>query len=237
MNRTRRHFLRQIGIYLAATSCTGWSSVVGAREFEGCSLSAAAAASASRMGRISQSSGNQVIDYLFSIEAELQSQVAGVWPDLGFIDDGEHPNALATPESLFGSLDGTVLMGVNLIRYEMRMGSMDPAPILIMMHEWTHIKEFHTGAVGYVKMMELLSDSMAGWYLQMKAMSMPTLPTAGMRAMQSLFEKGDYAFNDPNHHGTPDERVSALIIGSNFAKQGVFDYDTVFNQLRIQYRL
>ena len=125
MNRARRQFLRQIGTYLAATSCTGWSSVVGGTGFEGCSLSAAAAASANRLGRISRSSGNQAIDSLFSIEAALQSQVAGVWPDLGFIDDGASPNALATPESLFGSPHGTVLMGVNLIGQEMRMGIFD----------------------------------------------------------------------------------------------------------------
>ena len=158
MSCTRRRFLRRIGAYLAATSCTGWSSAVGAAGFEGCSLSAEAAAGAHRLGWISRSSGSQAIDRLFSIEAELQSRVAGVRPDLGFIDDGANPNAFATPESLFGSPHGTVLMGVNLIGQEMRTGTMDPAPILILMHEWTHIREFLTGAVGYTRNMDLLRD-------------------------------------------------------------------------------
>ena len=131
-------------------------------------------------------------------------------------------------------------MGINLIRSEAREGIMDPAPIMIMMHEWTHIKEFHTGARGRIKSMELLSDAMAGWYLQGKAHWRATrnLPRFNWyRAMKSIYEKGDYDFNNPNHHGTPRERLSALRMGAAIASRGVQNYDWAFSLLRRQFRL
>ena len=270
MSYDRREFVKQLGVYFAAT-CSFFAlakpalakpalglwpgertrkrrgsdrrytdaSARGNYGAIGCALDARGASAARRLGRISRSSGNRLIDRLYFVEADLMNRVARVRPDLAFIED-RTPNAFAAPVSLFGSPYGTVLMGINLIRSESREGIMEPAPIMIMMHEWTHIKEFHTGARGRIKSMELLSDAMAGWYLQGKAIWRATqnLPSFNWyRAMRSIYDKGDYEFNNPHHHGTPRERLAALKMGATLAGRGVQNYDWAFALLRRQFRL
>jgi hypothetical protein len=36
-------------------------------------------------------------------------------------------------------------------------------------------------------------------------------------AFRSVFEKGDYAFNEPDHHGTPAQRLAAATAGFQFS--------------------
>ena len=128
MNYDRREFVKQLSVYFAATcgsaalatpalgqlpgentrrrrGSSRRRSDSGARRnygAVGCALDARGASSALRMGRISRSSGNRMIDQLFHLEANLMNRVTRVRPDLAFIED-RSPNAFATPKSLFGS--------------------------------------------------------------------------------------------------------------------------------------
>ena len=79
----------------------------------------------------------------------------------------------------------------------------------IMGHEWGHILQFVHGIQVLGKRMELSSDFMAGWWCGMKVLAGTVavdLPTVAY----GLYTKGDYAFNDPRHHGTPEERVEHM---------------------------
>lgn len=56
-------------------------------------------------------------------------------------------------------------------------------------------------------MRELHADYMAGYYLGRKGL----VTSSGVEEFAtSLFEKGDYNFTSPQHHGTPIQRVAAM---------------------------
>lgn len=40
----------------------------------------------------------------------------------------------------------------------------------------------------------------------------------GSNTADTLLEKGDYAFNDPNHHGVPAQRMIMTLEGWHFAR-------------------
>jgi predicted metalloprotease len=63
--------------------------------------------------------------------------------------------------------------------------------------------------------LELHADFMAGFYFGVRAASkdLDVKPFA-----KSLFSKGDWAFNEPNHHGTPQEREDAMYAGFDLGK-------------------
>ena len=42
------------------------------------------------------------------------------------------------------------------------------------------------------------------------------------QALRSFFSKGDYSFNSPTHHGTPDERLHAVQAGLKDAQASQF---------------
>ena len=61
--------------------------------------------------------------------------------------------------------------------------------------------------------MEIVADFLAGWYMARRASAYPTDAIQGMR---SLYRKGDYLFNNPQHHGTPSQRAAAFVAGTNY---------------------
>jgi hypothetical protein len=94
----------------------------------------------------------------------------------------------------------------------------------IMAHEFAHILQFDKESELSGKARELHADFMAGYYLGKKSYFAPT----NVRAFAvSLFEKGDYAFRSPSHHGTPQERVNAMVAGVQSANLDLDDaYET-----------
>ena len=63
---------------------------------------------------------------------------------------------------------------------------------------------------------ELHADLIAGYYLGKRRWSKTNLAVFG----QSLFSKGDYDFNSPDHHGTPKQRLEAMLEGYRLADVG-----------------
>ncbi|MCP4107574.1 MAG: hypothetical protein GY749_18865 [Desulfobacteraceae bacterium] len=149
-----------------------------------------------------------------------------VYPAFSFYDDGNSPNALALPQDM-------VLLGLNLMRdeFQKEYGPLGNYSIIgIMAHEFGHILQFNAGlhAKFPTKLLELHADYLAGWYLGNRKMVFPTDAT---QAMRSFYQKGDYAFNNPNHHGTPQERLISFTAGT---KAIGLNYQQVF-QLGLQF--
>lgn len=121
-----------------------------------------------------------------------------------FIDDGAEPNAWSWS-------GGKIFIGRGLIRKEFEEhGNM--ALLGVMAHEWAHQLQFREGvfATHPTVVMELQADCMAGFHLGMFANA--SAEDVG-RFSKSLYMKGDYAFNDPTHHGTPLARVEMMGYG------------------------
>ena len=180
-------------------------------------------------------SGVPIIDQVMPVEYILLNQAFRVNPDFAFFDDGASPNALATTTALIGrSAYGTVLFGVNLLRAEMGATWWGAAVAGIASHEFAHICQFQAGLSGPTWMMELHADYLAGWYLGAKQVYGTAVVIDGFG--ESLFNKGDFAFNDPSHHGTPEQRVSAMLNGYRTALSGVLDLGVAFNQGMAMFR-
>lgn len=143
-----------------------------------------------------------------------------------------YPNALATPEPLLGHADGTVAFGLNLLRSELSASPAWGAAVAgIMAHEWGHIRQFGEGLARPGPHMELHADFLAGWYMGVKA-ALGTWVVVENLA-RSPFSKGDYEFNNPNHHGTPDQRVAAMAAGFRLGyNDGEDDIYTAFERGR-----
>lgn len=174
------------------------------------------------------SCGIRRMDVLMRQEADILCEFLRVNPGFYFLDDSASSNAYATDESMTRDTRGTVLFGVGLFRDEaMKNPLSGNALIGILAHEHAHILEYDSEFHAATVTMELLADFMAGWFLGQKAVrGVPGLDIRVLAA--SLFEKGGYDFNNPNFHGTPEQRVQAMLVGFQHSLNGVADSGQAF---------
>lgn len=152
-------------------------------------------------------------------------------PALGFVNDANSPNAFATPVKLLSPLShGTIMLGINLLanEYSKSPTGWEGAAAMIHAHEFGHIVQFASNISGSTPVKELQADALAGATLAHHIIVEKTLVQLPYRealkvaqrrnheltqASKSLFSIGDYAFNSPSHHGTPNQRVRAFQSG------------------------
>lgn len=177
-----------------------------------CTLSAEAASDA--QPSLVASSGSSMVDAAHAFSVRHISSQLGVRPAAFFYDDSDSPNAFAVPNVANPAYpDGTVVCGLSLISTELKRDGHGYAVPTILAHEFGHIMQFKyidnfEGSSGA----ELHADFMAGWYL---ARELASLFVDAQSSLHAFFEIGDYEFNSPQHHGTPNERVNALLRGSS----------------------
>jgi hypothetical protein len=175
------------------------------------------------LGQLFKSSGNQQLDYWHYGEYNNLVQRFGVIPDIYFYDDGNSPNAYFTPQISNNQYpDGQVAIGLNWIKKEFANSPTNSGVsiAIIMAHEFAHCvdakyKVYNTHSYRN----ELFADFLAGCYLHLKSMVIGEQYVN--EVANSFYAIGDYAFNDPRHHGTPAQRVSCLMEGYKFSKSKV----------------
>lgn len=163
-------------------------------------------------------SGNNAFDQINNQEYSFLIRKFGVRPDIYYLIDGNQPNAYATNQISNPNFpDGTVLIGFTMIQNECLQSSSSTcsAVPIIMAHEFAHIVDFKYGTGLSGKRKELFADYLAGAYMFFRSIEFKT--TFTNEAAYSFFSKGDYNFNSPLHHGTPDERYNCLVAGYNLA--------------------
>ena len=170
-------------------------------------------------GQVFKTTGNMLLDQKMNEEKLFLTMHFGVNPSMFTFDDHGVPNAFATPQNdpfcmLCG---GSIFLGQALLVDE--LWSMDKGPLAvagIMAHEYAHILQLKKGSNLQGKYRELHADFLAGHYMGSRTL----FPSAvAVRAFaNSLYQKGDFAFWDPSHHGTPEERVRAMVNGYNVAQ-------------------
>ncbi len=84
---------------------------------------------------------------------------------------------------------------------------------------------------------ELMADVISGWTLSAMHEKQKIYSGKSTRyarknleiALNRMYKLGDFAFNSPNHHGTPQQRVDAFLYGFNLSKsQNITDKNIVF---------
>ncbi len=122
-------------------------------------------------------------------------------------------NAYSTPERI-------IMFGYYMAQKTILQAGTTLPLAGILAHEWAHQLQFandwmNTGAPTAAPV-ELEADAFSGAYMGIvKSWTGPLLNTY----FQTLFNLGDWMFNSPSHHGTPNQRVAAGMLGLNLAAQ------------------
>lgn len=192
-----------------------------AQQNSGCSLSINSSQLQNSFN-LSYTTGIAQLDQIISLDMFTLYDLYGVKANLFLFLNNDSHNAFANPsvsDSRFPN--GTVLFGADLMRDEFRnsttrQGFAIPA---ILAHEMGHILQMNKNCALSTMQKELQADFLAGYYLSvrsdlMKDKGIPVY-TFAPEAFKSFFNKGDYEFNSPEHHGTPEQRLAAVIAGYN----------------------
>jgi hypothetical protein len=189
-----------------------------------------------------RSSGHHGVDQATYVERKfLSGHIGNYHPSFAFLEDSQSKNAMALSRDVTGqgSSHGAVLIGVNLIRDLLnRPGARTQfsnawSVAAVMAHEWAHISQFGNGVRtqdGRVVGMELMADSISGWYLAKKlqllgrALGPVYVQRSGASdqnaAARAVYSLGDTNFTSRNHHGTHRQRLQAFVAGHNMGMQG-----------------
>ncbi len=246
-SRDRRRFLRQAGIYLAATSaaCMGCNTASAYGRFRSCALSAVDGYTIAN--DVFKETNKPEINNYFA-ESTNQIRIAtGLNPSFAFVNEQGSGNAFAVSEDIvdYSSKDGTVLFGIKLLNEITTWPAPDKrdnvaAILAILAHEWGHIAQFaYRKTRPTAKPMELMADFIAGWYVAYARRSSayypglldsifgnpdPTYssphPNGAMTVITSL---GDTDFGSSHHHGTPRQRLEAYIKGVKYRSDNFSD--------------
>ena len=161
-------------------------------------------------------SGNFQLDNFNQQEGLLLVGTYQISPRMFYLIDNP-PNAFATSETVSPlGPDGTILFGQNMMISQLQRDPSGATIVAIMAHEFAHLAQFRRGFRETGKRPELHADFMAGWYLNLRGRySWTNL----MPALRVFYEIGDYEFNSPRHHGTPQERLATAAAGFNSGAQ------------------
>jgi hypothetical protein len=149
--------------------------------------------------------------------------------------NGDHPiftfNAFAVETFAFppyGIVPDKIVMGDGIMEAYTAIGFGDVAPQAILAHEFAHQIQFDLNLLGAstpegTRRTELMADAYAAYYLShARGASMQWKRV--QQFLQVFFNIGDCAFTNPNHHGTPTQRMAAAQWAYNLAnsaqKQG-----------------
>jgi hypothetical protein len=149
-----------------------------------------------------------------------------VLPAFAYYDDRDRPNALATDAKDLDRAQGTVLFGRDLLRQtRIELEHPEVAVTAVCAHEFGHILQYNWPTLletllegqTTVKRVELHADFLAGYFAGIRKLEKTDFPAAIFAV--KLRSMGDNNFNDPRHHGTPDERAQAVVQGFKAAHQ------------------
>jgi hypothetical protein len=165
------------------------------------------------------SSGDKDFDMALAQTLSKISDAFAVLPGFAYYDDHDDENAYATEAVRLTNADGTVLFGQRLLKRLLALReNPDIAVAAVCAHEFGHILQYKQKLVDRVskgqtsvKRTELQADFFAGYFAGLRKRERPEFPAAVFALTQ--YNSGDDMLNDPDHHGTPDERGAAISRG------------------------
>jgi hypothetical protein len=164
-------------------------------------------------------SGDSDFDMALAQTLARIAELFSVLPGFAYYDDHEGANAYATDAKRLDKADGTVLFGQRLLKRLMSGNdSPDAAVAAVCAHEFGHIVQFKKGLDKSLKAgeatnkrIELQADYFAGFFAGVRKLQRPSFPAAVFALTQ--FNSGDNMINNPDHHGTHEERGAAVSRG------------------------
>lgn len=166
-----------------------------------------------------KSTGDAELDAQMAANFELLGARFGVLPRLYYIVDAP-PNAYFYAATVGDDADfppernpfGTVFVGLNLLEAERRAtpaGEKTYTITAIIAHELGHTLQAIKNSRLTTMQKELQADFLAGWAIKLlQRTGAPDIDE--VKVFGTFYNRGDYLFNDPNHHGTRKQRLAAF---------------------------
>jgi hypothetical protein len=179
------------------------------------------------------SSGPDDPDFKRALSYALKnmSNLFGVEPGFAFFDDDTSNNAFASRSKRLGRQDGSVVFGQKMFDSLMTQPTNpDVGVAVVCAHEFGHIVQFKRGLYwqlvveGRVKRLELHADFLAGYFAGRRRLEHKDYPAVVFA--ETMDRLGDTQFNNPQHHGTSDERGQAVVAGYECAFKDQEDFST-----------
>lgn len=176
------------------------------------------------------SSGNRDFDHALAQTLGKLAETFDVLPGFAFYDEPNTPNAYATSATWLGRADGCVVFGRRLLTQLMRTYDRPAIAVAtVCAHEFAHIHQYKTKIIGDprltdpsgragVKRRELHADYLAGYFTGLRRAEKADYAAA--EAAITQYDFGDTDFGSRQHHGTPQERGSAVAAGYAAARTG-----------------
>lgn len=163
--------------------------------------------------QVSTTLGNQYYDQKMREEVSIQKAFFnGVNANVWILNEGsiQYKNAYATP-------DGHILFGYYMFYYTVKQYN-ELAIAGVLAHEWGHRTQFTMGWNSSNPLMELEADAFSGYYMAIvKQWAWSQIEGY----YSNVYALGDYYYNSPNHHGTPQQRLAAAYLGVNTAIEAI----------------
>lgn len=159
-----------------------------------------------------KSTGVDKLDKYLNEEKTYLESIFKVSVELKVLNDGNEPNAYASSESSNAFyFDGSVYLGYKLLADEIEDKSRGLDAVSgIMAHEFAHILQEKLSCTLDGKIRELHADFLAGYYMAKRGGYTADAVTA---FGTSLYAKGDGELWEASHHGTPKQRITAMLGG------------------------
>ncbi len=207
---SRRLFIGGAAASLVMAGVPGASA---AAILRGCSFSQAD----QEPDELKSSSGDAALDEALIIELQrILTVIPKINPGFQYLVD-KQPNAYATTKTYVSGTNGTVLIGVNLVKMLMQQPEGGAAVAGMCAHECGHIYQFSTDFHQRLKellLIELHADFLSGIYMGKRA---EFTADRVWQLSKALHEHGGYAYTNPEHHGTPGQRSAAMEKGYRLA--------------------
>lgn len=164
------------------------------------------------------------------------SDLFAVSPSFAYYNDPK-ANAYATKDVRSYGPDGSVLFGLNLRRRFMAdADARDAAVACVCAHEFGHILQYKHGLDAKlkagqptVKRVELQADFFAGYYAGVRRRARSNFPSEIFGMTQ--YNMGDAWVDQPEHHGTPEERGDAITQGFKAGFEGQAISEAIQNSM------
>jgi uncharacterized protein len=118
--------------------------------------------------------------------------------------------------TLYCTRNNTIYITQQHIKMAYQYG--DAALAYILAHEYAHAAQTVGGFRPDITAIELQADCLAGFY--MGAMPNVTFDRQDIEQIAEIaYRVGDYEFNNRQHHGTPEQRSKAVLLGFQASQQ------------------
>jgi hypothetical protein len=206
-------------IAFATLSCLAiFVAHVAAAQDTECSVSAVA--DGIRSGTLKKQTDDPITNRVILNERLLLIQEFRLSPTFYFMSGSDASKACAIAENIDPThiKGGAIAFGISLLDKEVRAagGYQNVLSVpAIMAHEFAHLLQYRNDSALVGVQFELQADYLAGWYMGRRAKLVASGGSDRVlhSVMKTFYDKGDYDFNDPQHHGTPEERMTAISEG------------------------